>query len=54
VDDALDRVNGGIRTIEDRARAFLLHVSSKPPRWYHGPDEPAFEDEDESTDEPAA
>jgi hypothetical protein len=43
VDDALDRVNGGINTIEDRARAFLLHVSSKPPRWYRGAEEPEEE-----------
>ncbi|MCA9821514.1 MAG: HDOD domain-containing protein [Dehalococcoidia bacterium] len=54
VDDALDRVNGGIRSVEDRARAFLLHVSSKPPRWYHGPDEPAADDEEMVSDEPAA
>lgn len=54
VDDALDRVNGGIRSVEDRARAFLLHVSSKPARWYHGPDEPAADDEEMVSDEPAA
>ncbi len=31
--EALDRV-GGLRIIEGRARAFLLHVTDRPPRWY--------------------
>jgi len=43
VDDALNRVNGGMRTLEDKARAFLLHVTSRPPRWYAST---AAEDED--------
>lgn len=34
VGEAIARVNGGMRTIEDKARAFLLHVTSKPPTWY--------------------
>lgn len=33
-DQALDRVHGGMRTLEDRARAFLLNVSSRSPAWY--------------------
>lgn len=31
--EALDRV-GGLRVIEGRARAFLLHVTDRAPRWY--------------------
>ena len=34
VDEAIARVNGGMRTIQDKAHAFLLHVTSRPPEWY--------------------
>ncbi|MCC6388173.1 MAG: HDOD domain-containing protein [Dehalococcoidia bacterium] len=42
--EAMERA-GGIRTIEGRARAFLLHVTDRAPRWYEsgrtaGEDEP--------------
>jgi putative nucleotidyltransferase with HDIG domain len=49
VDDAINRVNGGMRTLEDKARAFLLHVTSRPPRWYVSS---ANEDEEENRDSP--
>jgi putative nucleotidyltransferase with HDIG domain len=32
--EALKRVDGGIQALEGKARAFLTHVSSRPPRWY--------------------
>lgn len=34
VDIAINRVHGGIATLEEKARAFLLHVTSRAPRWY--------------------
>lgn len=33
-DIAIGKVHGGIATLEEKARAFLTHVSSRPPRWY--------------------
>jgi putative nucleotidyltransferase with HDIG domain len=52
VDEALNRVNGGMRTLEEKARAFLLHVTSRAPRWYatHIPQE---DDEETAADGPA-
>jgi len=45
VDTAINKVHGGMHTIEEKARAFLLHVTSRAPNWYaqhHGEaDEPA-------------
>ncbi len=40
VDQAINRVHGGIRTLEDKGRAFLLHVTARAPRWYatHAPE----------------
>jgi putative nucleotidyltransferase with HDIG domain len=34
VDQALARVHGGMDTLEEKARAFLLHVTARAPRWY--------------------
>lgn len=34
VDKAINGVHGGMTTLEDKARAFLLHVTSRAPRWY--------------------
>lgn len=34
VDLAFSKINGGMATLEERARAFLLHVTSRAPRWY--------------------
>lgn len=34
VDLAIGKVHGGMATIEAKARAFLLHVTSRAPRWY--------------------
>ena len=34
VDEAIDRVNGGMQTLEAKARAFLGNVSARPPVWY--------------------
>ena len=34
VDQALARVHGGMNTLEEKARAFLLHVTARAPRWY--------------------
>lgn len=34
VEEAIERVPGGMRTLEDKARAFLLHVTARTPRWY--------------------
>ena len=34
VDTAINKVHGGMATIEEKARAFLLHVTSRAPRWY--------------------
>lgn len=50
-DQAIARLHGGMEAIEERARAFLLNVTAKPPRWYasQAVDEPmlAFGDDDE-------
>jgi putative nucleotidyltransferase with HDIG domain len=34
VDSAINKVYGGMSTVEDKARAFLLHVTARSPRWY--------------------
>jgi putative nucleotidyltransferase with HDIG domain len=34
VDLALRKVHGGMATVEEKARAFLLHVTARAPRWY--------------------
>jgi putative nucleotidyltransferase with HDIG domain len=34
VDHAINRVHGGMHTIEEKGRAFLLHVTARTPRWY--------------------
>ncbi|MGE3075300.1 MAG: HDOD domain-containing protein [Dehalococcoidia bacterium] len=34
VDIAIRKVHGGMATVEEKARAFLLHVTSRAPRWY--------------------
>ncbi|MEO8540645.1 MAG: HDOD domain-containing protein [bacterium] len=34
VDIAINKVHGGMATIEEKARAFLLHVTSRAPHWY--------------------
>ena len=34
VDLAFGKITGGMATLEERARAFLLHVTSRAPRWY--------------------
>jgi putative nucleotidyltransferase with HDIG domain len=34
VDEAINRVHGGMTTLEEKARAFLLHVTERAPRWY--------------------
>lgn len=34
VDNAINRVHGGMATLEEKARAFLLHVTARAPRWY--------------------
>ncbi|HNM78165.1 MAG TPA: HDOD domain-containing protein [Tepidiformaceae bacterium] len=34
VDTVLNKVHGGMATIEEKARAFLVHVTSRAPRWY--------------------
>ena len=34
VDEAINRVPGGMRTLEEKARSFLLHVTARAPRWY--------------------
>jgi putative nucleotidyltransferase with HDIG domain len=34
VDIAIGKVHGGMTTVEEKARAFLLHVTSRAPRWY--------------------
>lgn len=36
-DRAIGKLPGGMATIEERGRAFLRHVSSRPPRWYAEP-----------------
>jgi putative nucleotidyltransferase with HDIG domain len=35
-EEAIARLHGGMDVIEERARAFLLHVTARPPRWYEG------------------
>ena len=47
VDLAFSKVNGGMATLEEKARSFLLHVTSRAPRWYAthpAADEPADEE----------
>ncbi|MFN0147137.1 MAG: HDOD domain-containing protein [Dehalococcoidia bacterium] len=40
-EEALTRVHGGLATLQEKARAFLIHVSARPPQWYAIPrDEP--------------
>lgn len=34
VDLAINKVHGGMATLEEKARAFLVHVTSRTPRWY--------------------
>ncbi|MBE7518796.1 MAG: HDOD domain-containing protein [Thermoflexaceae bacterium] len=34
VEEAIDRIPGGMRTLEEKARAFLVHVTARAPRWY--------------------
>jgi hypothetical protein len=34
VDKAIGKVHGGMATVEEKARAFLLHVTARAPRWY--------------------
>ena len=34
VDIAIRKVHGGMATVEEKARAFLVHVTSRAPRWY--------------------
>lgn len=34
VDIAIGKVHGGMATVEEKARAFLLHVTARPPKWY--------------------
>jgi len=34
VDTAINKVHGGMATVEEKARAFLLHVTARAPRWY--------------------
>lgn len=34
VDLAINKVHGGMGTLEEKARAFLVHVTSRTPRWY--------------------
>jgi len=51
VDLAVGKVHGGIATLEEKARAFLTHVTSRPPRWYrphHGEAEDAGADAEET------
>ncbi|MDZ7727579.1 MAG: HDOD domain-containing protein [Dehalococcoidia bacterium] len=50
-DQALDRVHGGMRTLEDRARAFMLNVSTRPPAWYAPGPHDNDDNEDPGTDE---
>lgn len=45
VDAAIARIPGGMRELEEKARAFLIHVSTRPPRWYAGPPQPAAEED---------
>lgn len=44
VDHAINRVHGGMHVLEEKARAFLLHVTARAPRWYATHPEP-LEDE---------
>lgn len=34
VEAALNRVHGGMRTLEEKGHAFLKHVTTQAPRWY--------------------
>ncbi len=47
---AIERIDGGIRTLEEKARSFLLHVTAKAPRWYAGQPSFAIEDGDDAQD----
>ncbi len=44
VDLAINKVHGGMATVEEKARAFLLHVTARSPRWY-APHHGELEDE---------
>lgn len=33
-EEALRRIPGGVLALEEKARAFLTHVSTRPPQWY--------------------
>ncbi len=46
VDAALNHFPGGMRMLEEKARAFLLHVTSRAPRWYANLPSPMAADED--------
>jgi len=37
VDIAINRVHGGMATLQEKARAFLMHVTSRAPHWYATP-----------------
>ncbi|MBI2766843.1 MAG: HDOD domain-containing protein [Chloroflexi bacterium] len=43
-EDAIRKVHGGMVTIEEKARAFLLHVTARAPRWYHTGEKAAGDD----------
>jgi len=45
VDKAIRRVHGGMETIEGKARAFLVHVTNRAPRWYGLPEGQLIDDE---------
>ena len=49
VDLAFGKIHGGMATLEERARAFLLHVTSRAPRWYATLPEAEQPGEDESS-----
>lgn len=59
VDRALARVPHGMAGVSEKARAFLVNVTSRPPRWYAMPGEAtpaaeAAEDQDIKTDRAVA
>jgi putative nucleotidyltransferase with HDIG domain len=51
VDRAINRVHGGMPTIESKARAFLLHVTARTPHWYGTA---ATDDDPDQTEAPPA
>ena len=53
VDIAINRVHGGMATLQEKARAFLMHVTARAPRWYAQAGHQEFEDGD-AGDEDAA